>query len=132
VTRKTYEAVAKRWKRGWELHIADVGVTQSRTLLDAEAMVRDYVAVLLGVDERSFDVRITPEIGAGVDGQIRDLRAADREAEAAQERAAAQRRHVARRLSSLGLSGREIAAVLRISPQRVSQLLGGEGRRIAS
>ncbi|WP_051722870.1 hypothetical protein [Streptomyces albus] len=69
-----------------------MGVTQSRTLLDAEGMVRDYVATLIGVPEDSFDVAIAPEIGAGADGEILDLREADREAEAARERAAALRR----------------------------------------
>lgn len=128
MTRKTHEVVAKRWKHGWELHIADVGVTQSKTLLDAEAMARDYTALLLDVPDDSFDVRITPEIGAGVDGKLLDLQDADRAAEEAQEQAAKKRRAVAAKLESLGLSGREIAAVLKVSPQRVSQLLGKSGR----
>lgn len=132
VTRTTYEVVAKRWKHGWELHIDSVGVTQSRTLLDAESMVRDYVAMLLDVPEDSFELKVTPEIGAGVDGELIGLRDADQELEAAKERAIAQRRKVARRLDSLGLSGREIAAVLKVSPQRVSQLLGkGKGKAAA-
>lgn len=63
VTRTVYEVTAKRWSGGWELHIADVGVTQSRTLDDAEAMVRDYIAVDLDVPEDSFDMVITPELG---------------------------------------------------------------------
>lgn len=40
---KTYQVTAKRWERGWELHIESVGVTQSRTVKDAEAMIRDYL-----------------------------------------------------------------------------------------
>jgi DNA-directed RNA polymerase specialized sigma24 family protein len=119
----TYKVTAKRWKHGWELHIDDIGVTQSRTLLDADAMVRDYVAMLLDIPETSFDVEVAPEIGAGVDGEIVSLYEADRAAKRAQERAAEKRRSVAQRLKVLGLSGREIAAVLKISPQRVSQLL---------
>ncbi|WP_051272010.1 hypothetical protein [Streptomyces sp. AA1529] len=133
VTLTTYETVAKRWKHGWELHIDGVGVTQSRTLLDAEPMVRDYVAMILNAPDDSFDVKVTPEIGAGVDGEILGLRHADEELEAARERAGKQRRKVARRLDSLGLSGREIAAILEVSPQRVSQLLGrGKTKTAAS
>jgi hypothetical protein len=124
VTRAIYEAVARRWKHGWELHIEGVGVTQSRTLLDAEAMTRDYVSSLLELPEDSFDITVIPEIGAGVDGELLELRDADREAAAAQQRAATQRRRIARRLAELGLSGREIATVLAVTPQRVSQLLG--------
>lgn len=123
MNRTVYEAIAKRWKGGWELHIADIGVTQSRTLTDAEAMVRDYVAMLLSVAEDSFDVLVTPEIGAALDDEIRSIDDADTAAREAQERAATLRREVAASLRSLGLSGREIAIVLRVSPQRVSQLL---------
>ena len=39
-----YTVTAKRWEHGWELHIDGIGVTQSRLLSDAEAMVRDYLA----------------------------------------------------------------------------------------
>ena len=55
---KTYEVLAKKWRRGWELHIAGVGVTQSRSLADAAKMARDYVASDLDVPEDSFDVRL--------------------------------------------------------------------------
>jgi hypothetical protein len=39
----TYTVRARHWERGWELHVEGVGVTQSRTLARAEAMVRDYL-----------------------------------------------------------------------------------------
>jgi len=44
-------------------------------------------------------------------------------ADQAQRQAAAQSRAAARRLRQAGLSGRDIAKVLNVSPQRVSQLL---------
>ena len=56
----TYQVTAKRWARGWELHIDGVGVTQSGRLGVAEGMARDYVAATLDVPEGSFDVMITP------------------------------------------------------------------------
>lgn len=61
VTRTTYEATVRCWEHGWELHIDGLGVTQSRTLHDAEFMVRDYVAQLLGVPSDCFDVKVTLE-----------------------------------------------------------------------
>lgn len=60
---KTYTARAKRWEHGWELHIDGVGVTQSHSLLEAEMMVRDYIALDLEVPTDSFNVEIEPELG---------------------------------------------------------------------
>ena len=119
---KTYEVLAKRWRRGWELHIAGVGVTQARSLADAEGMARDYIALDLDVSEDSFDVRITPEVGGGVDEKVRRTRDEIRTAALAQSRAAESSRALVSELKGLGLSGKDMAAVLGISPQRVSQL----------
>src|SRR5258708_2791163 len=43
VAMKTYKVRAKRWARGWELHIEGLGVTQSHSLRDAEMMAEDYI-----------------------------------------------------------------------------------------
>jgi hypothetical protein len=121
----TYTVRARRWKRGWELHIENVGVTQSRTLNDAEAMAREYVALDTGADSASFCVEILPEVGGSLDEEARAARHAVKDAERAQRDAANLSRDVARKLKGEGLTGREIAVVLKVSPQRVSQLLGG-------
>lgn len=119
----TYTVLAKRWDRGWELHIDGIGVTQSRSLNDAETMVRDYIALDTGTTPDSFDVEIIPEVSHDLDREAREARRAVADADNAQRVAAARSREVARRLRSVGLTGREIAVVLRVSPQRVSQLL---------
>ena len=67
--------------------------------------------------------RLTPEIGGGLDEETRAAREAVSAADRAQRLAAAQSRATARRLRQAGLSGRDIAKVLNVSPQRVSQLL---------
>ena len=118
-----YTVIAKRWARGWELHIDGVGVTQSKTLNDAEEMVRDYISLDTGADPASFCVEIFPEISHELDSETREARRAVAEAEKAQRAAAARSREAARSLKGIGLTGREIAVVLRLSPQRVSQLL---------
>lgn len=118
-----YTVIAKRWARGWELHIDGVGVTQSKTLNDAEEMVRDYISLDTGADPASFCVEIFPEISHELDSATREARRAVAEAEKAQRAAAARSREAARSLKGIGLTGREIAVVLRLSPQRVSQLL---------
>jgi hypothetical protein len=42
------------------------GVTQSRTLRDAEMMARDYIEPETGAAPGSFEVLITPEVGDGL------------------------------------------------------------------
>lgn len=120
---KTYEVRAKRWEHGWELHISGVGVTQSRSLWDADMMARDLISRRTGSETASFGLEITPEIGGGLDERTRQAREAVTSADRAQRSAAAQSREAARQLRRAGLSGRDIAKVLEVSPQRVSQLL---------
>jgi hypothetical protein len=122
-----YRVTAKRWARGWELHIDGEGVTQSRSLADAEGMVRDYVALLHDVAVDSFDIEITPEVGGGLDDSVRTAREAVASAETARRSAAKASRAVAARLRGAGLTGRDIAVVLGVSAQRVSQLLRDAG-----
>jgi hypothetical protein len=119
----TYNVTARRWKRGWELHIDGVGVTQSRSLGEAEGMVRDYVESLTGADVSGAVVVIAAEVGDGLDEEARTAREAVAAADKATREAAARSRKVARDLRDAGLSGRDIAAILTVSPQRVSQLL---------
>ncbi|GLI02950.1 helix-turn-helix domain-containing protein [Phytohabitans aurantiacus] len=119
----TYEVRARHWAHGWELHIDGVGVTQSRSLADAEEMVRDYITLDLGVKPHSFELIIRPEVGDGLDRDVADVRREIREAEEAQLKAAERSRALVRQLVARGLSGKDTARVLGISPQRVSQLL---------
>ncbi|MDN5914136.1 MAG: hypothetical protein L0I76_03315 [Pseudonocardia sp.] len=122
---ETYFVAARRWERGWELHITDaaggeVGVTQSRTLSGAERMVRDYLALDDLADAAPIEIR--PELDPATDRRVATTRAKVREAEEAQAVAAAESRAVVKDLKASGLSGSDIAKVLHLSTQRVSQL----------
>ena len=119
----TYSVHARRWAHGWELHIDGVGVTQSRNLDGAEQMVRDYIESLTGHDTSSDKVTIKPEVGDGLDEATQAARDAVTAADRAVREAAMQSRKAAGDLKDAGLSGRDIAAILRVSAQRVSQLL---------
>lgn len=119
----TYTVRAKRWKHGWELHIDGIGVTQSRNLAGAEQMVRDYIETLTDHHTSDDEIVISPEVGGGLDEAALSAREAIAEAELALRTAAARSRQVAQRLEQEGLSGRDIAAILHVSAQRVSQLL---------
>ena len=54
---------ATPWAHGWELDIIGVGVTQARNLREAEAMVRDYLALDLGEVE-AINAKVTIDIAA--------------------------------------------------------------------
>ena len=118
-----YTVHAKPWAHGWELHIEGVGVTQSRNLGGAEQMVRDYIASLTERDTSGDEVTIKPEVGGGLDEATKAAREAIAAADHSVRDAAARSRQVARDLKKAGLSGRDIAVILRVSAQRVSQLL---------
>jgi hypothetical protein len=122
-----YTVTARRWAHGWELHIEGVGVTQSRSLATAERMARDYLAMDLGGDPDEYTVTIRPELDGNLATEAETAREAVRRAEQAQQQAAAQSRDVAKRLKESGLSGRDIAAVMMLSTQRVSQLVNSSG-----
>lgn len=119
----TYRVHAKHWAHGWELHIGDLGVTQSRTLAGAQRQVRDYVALLLDVPDDSFAVDIKVTAGQRADRAVASalrLRAAADRAEALATEAL---RGAVAALTDAGVdSARDIAAVLRISPPCVRQL----------
>ena len=125
------EVAARRWEHGWELHVSDgrgpLVVLPARRLSAAERLVRDYVACQDGVDPQSVGVRITVAFGTALDDEIAAVRAALDDAERAQRDTAARSRGLALRLREAGLSGADIAVVLRVSPQRVSQLMRTTG-----
>ena len=118
-----HTVTAKRWEHGWELHIGDVGVTQSRTLgSEAERMVRDYLRLDHHADAETADIDIVPELG-DLGEAARRARCHTREAAEAQRDAAREARDVARQLRAEGLSVTDTAAVLGVSRGRVSQLV---------
>ncbi len=118
-----YRVRATPWAYGWELDIPGVGVTQSRNLRAAEAIVRDYIRLDLGKAEAAkCRVTIVPTIeGATVD--IDNIRSLQSQAERMQAEAASASRALAARLRNAGATGADIAHLLGVSAQRVSQLL---------
>lgn len=120
----TYNVRAVRWEHGWELHIDGVGVTQSRSLgANARRITTDYIRIAVGEDAaRDAEINITPDLGS-LSRRVAATRRKVRAAAEAQEKAAAESRKIARELKDRGLSGKDIAEVLEVSPQRVSQIV---------
>lgn len=119
----SYTVTAKRWGSYWELHIDGVGVTQSRTLATAERTVRDYLALDDHDDADTAEVTVTPVLSGNLAEEAEAARHAVRKAEAETKIAAQRQRAAAKRLKEHGLSGADIATVLGVSTQRVSQLV---------
>ncbi|GAA1635647.1 hypothetical protein GCM10009744_25700 [Kribbella alba] len=124
---KTHRVTARRWERGWELHVDGVGVTQCGPLADADRMARDYLATELGGEPESYVVDIHHDL----DGAEREVEAARKrmvDAQAAVDAAADDMRQVVRRLRGDGISVRDTATILKVSPGRVSQLATGHAK----
>lgn len=115
----TFKATASREGKYWVVDVKGVGVTQGRNATEATAMARDLIAVM--EDSPLDNVRVSVEFKV----------TAVTDAAVAQERAATESRKLAAKLIDAGLSGRDVAEVLGVSPQRVSQLIS-RGRSEAS
>ena len=121
---RTYTVDAKRWEHGWELHVEGLGVTQSRSLHSAARMAREYISLIEGIsDESTIDVEIRPQIENALSEEVIAARKAVHELGERQREVATLWRTAAKDLAESGLSGADIAVVLAVSPQRVSQLL---------
>ena len=115
---------AKRWEHGWELHVEGVGVTQSKSLHSAARIAREYISLVEGIsDESTIDVEVLPKIDAALGKEVIAARKAVHELAERQREVAALSRAAVKDLAGSGLSGADIAVVLDVSPQRVSQLL---------
>jgi hypothetical protein len=117
---QSVSVVARPWDAGWELHIAGFGVTQSHSLADAPGMVRDYIADDV-TDVSSVEIRFSYDLPDATEAA--EVRAELDALNASLTKAAAKSRAIAKRLKARNLRGADIAVVLGVSPQRVSQLL---------
>lgn len=114
---------ASRWAHGWELTIKGEGSTQVRTLDKAAAQVRDYLdTVYPEVDHSGVRIHLVLDDPA-VAERIEQARQARQAAEAAEAEAASMIRNVVADLrGARGLSVRDTAAILDVSPGRIDQL----------
>lgn len=117
-----YRATATREGKFWVIEVADVGVTQGRTVGEAKEMTRDLIAVMADVPADDVRLEIDFQVGDVSPKELRGARRAVADAAEAQERAAQVSRQMVAKLRNAGVSGRDVAGILGISPQRVSQL----------
>lgn len=122
MTTYTIEATPLR-SGGWALEVEGVGVSQVRRLDQAVDEMRDAVADITGLATSEFDLVVAPQLESDLESALAELVRRSDEATRAQEEAARQRRATARALADRRLTGRDIAQLMGVSTQRVSQLL---------
>ena len=90
----------------------------------AARIAREYISLIDGIsDESTIDVEIRPQIENALGKEVIAARKAVHELAEQQREVATLSRAAAKDLAESGLSGADIAVVLAVSPQRVSQLL---------
>ncbi|WP_428342186.1 HicB family toxin-antitoxin system [Mycobacterium sp.] len=123
-----YKVDITREGRWWMVHIPEVkGLTQARRLSEAPTMAREYIALDRGIPLGEVIVEVVSvRVKAPANREllepareIKDLRAQAIELE---RTSVDQAREYAHWLVTQGVPVRDIAALLDISPQRVSQL----------
>jgi hypothetical protein len=121
-----YKVEITRDGRWWMVHIPEIdGLTQARRIGEAQQMAHEFIA--LATSTPITDVMVTiaritvPGLGdiQELADDVSDLREAARKTEAAVADAT---RRYAKRATQAGIPVRDIAELLDVSPQRVSQL----------
>lgn len=112
--------------RMWAVHVPDLDLlTQARRIDEVERMARSIIALHLGTDDqRSFGIEVETRLPGELVDELARARELREQADEANRQAAALSRDAARRLADQGLTIRDIGAILRVSFQRASQLLG--------
>lgn len=125
VNRPHYDVRAELHGRWWLLTVPAVpgAVSQVRNLRQAEDYAREAVAFVADVEPDSFELTIAPELPESLRADVARVRAGTHQLLELQTRVAELSRRTAAELLDAGLTGADTAAVLGVSPQRVSQLV---------
>lgn len=103
-------------------HDMDVG-TQARRLAEAEQMARELIALETQTAVEAVRVAVRVQLGdIDLTACAQEVKTARAEAEAAEARGLLAARNLARELAAAGVPVRDIATLLEVSHQRVSQL----------
>ena len=119
-----YRAEVERDGRFWRVRVPDIDrSTQARSLSEAEAMVRDLIAIMADVAQNSFDVDMRIILPEDVQIELDQSQVLREQAKQSQAEAARLARDAAHRLHDLGLSLRDIGRALGVTFQRAKQLV---------
>ena len=121
MTAKAVTAIARRSGDWWAIEVPEIPglFTQTRRLDQIDGMVRD-AAKLLG--HEISQVTVQAKLSEQDEQMLRELLAARSEADAAQEKASRLTRGTISTLRKQGMTVRDVADVIGLTPQRVSAL----------
>ncbi len=121
-----YTVTAERGTSGvWVLQCVEHpgAISEARSLASAPGLMREAIAFVAGVDPDEVEVEVTPVLPQDVAEEVARARDAVAGLAEQQRRAAELSRAAAKDLIARGLTGRDVSVVLKVSPQRVSQLI---------
>jgi predicted XRE-type DNA-binding protein len=123
-----FKIEVKREGRWWMVAIPEIdGVTQARRLSEVETMAREYIALdrnipLDDVKVETASIRIEEPAFREILEAAREIKAKRARAQELEREATQNAEEFAHWLTTYGVPVRDIAELLEISPQRVSQL----------
>lgn len=123
-----YKIEVIREGRWWMVNIPEIdGLTQARRLSEAEAMAREYIALSQNVPYDDIKIETAsirmehPEFRELIEG-AEEIRSQRKRAQEIEHQATEKAIEYAGWLTTYGIPVRDVAELLGISPQRVSQL----------
>ena len=117
-------AECERYDGWWVVDVPAVrGLhTRARRLDQVEAMVKDAASLLLDHPEEDFSVVVAPRLPAAEQREIDEVKAARARLSEAEAIMAKVSRAAVSDLRSQGMTVRDVAALMGVTPSRVSQL----------
>jgi predicted RNase H-like HicB family nuclease len=127
MSRKLYHVDAYQDGKWWSLQVREMpnAISQVKSLDQADEWIREAINIVSDEPEDSFDVEIIPVVGEELEAALAEAREFAAELDQFQRRMVRMYRSVMLNLSKLLTKGKDIAAILKVSPQRVSRLLKG-------
>ena len=124
---ETYRVSATRQGAWWSLVAHDVGgrevASQTRRLDHAEEAIGEAIALVLDVDRSAFAVDVVPDLDSvPVSDEAREAIAIRRELDDLTERARLRTPPAVAELRGAGLTVRDVARLMGVTPSRVSQI----------
>lgn len=127
VAMSTYTVTAERGRSNvWVFQCREFpgAISQGKSLASAYDLMPEAIAFVAEVDQDSVDIDLVPDLPRDVVAEVLATVREVAELERQQTQVAERRRRIARTLHDAhGLSGVDTATVLKVSPQRVSQLI---------